>query len=395
MVHRSPEVTEARLPWLLWIFALPACAVAAWLAWMKLSGRVSSIVGCGEASGCASVLGGRWSEWLHLPVALLAALLYAVILVASVPYVQRRLQTGVILSSAALLILLSIAWFCGLMAVLRAFCPWCLAIHGLGLIVCTIILRYEWDHRQECPGLLAKTLYGAIAAMAVLVLGQLFGPQPATFAITRESMASPVAAQPAPGAPRILSYFGGNLQYDPRTLPITGSPEAPCIIVEYFDYTCKSCRQLHGDLKALKNKFPGKYAIILLPVPLHRRCNPSMKPGMPDHESACELATLAMAVWQTKKEAFSDWHDYVMTTSPDYAPALAKASSLCGPSLTTTLTSPSHATALQQHITVFSRLIESSKAMPKLLLSKDQVMHGLTPDAATFISTIEQNFNQR
>ena len=47
---------------------LIAVAICAVITTLKLNGAISSLAGCGAAGGCEAALGGRWSQWLGIPV---------------------------------------------------------------------------------------------------------------------------------------------------------------------------------------------------------------------------------------------------------------------------------------------------------------------------------------
>ena len=261
-----------------------ALALAAWLTWQKWNGSISSIAGCGDTGGCQQILGGEWSQWMLVPVTLLAAGVYATLLLITAPPVEDALgRTGHQLQAgAAFLILLAALWFGGLMLHLKTACPWCLAMHGLGGTASVILLTKLWRERAENGGVAGAALISAVAAMAVLIAGQLYGPRPATHLVTAGGLLppgeqpQPAAQEPAP-ASRTVYFFGRELAYDPAALPLLGDPAARHILVEYFDYTCPSCRDMYGDLVKLKATRGADFAVIVLPVPLNRSCNPWMK----------------------------------------------------------------------------------------------------------------------
>ena len=50
-------------PWLLRALALAGFLIAGYLCTEKATGEIDSIVGYGGGSGCANVLGSRWSQY--------------------------------------------------------------------------------------------------------------------------------------------------------------------------------------------------------------------------------------------------------------------------------------------------------------------------------------------
>ena len=68
---------------LLRIFALAGLAISAYLLVLRLTGQISYLAGCGEGSGCANVLGSRWSQFFHVPITAFSSGMYLVLLVAT------------------------------------------------------------------------------------------------------------------------------------------------------------------------------------------------------------------------------------------------------------------------------------------------------------------------
>ena len=69
--------------WALRILAFAGLAISVYLLTLKLTGKITYLVGCGEGSGCANVLGSRWSQFFYIPVSAFAAVMYAALLVAT------------------------------------------------------------------------------------------------------------------------------------------------------------------------------------------------------------------------------------------------------------------------------------------------------------------------
>lgn len=380
--------------WMLRGLSTAAMLTGLWLTWLKVSGQVSSVTGCGGAGGCAEVLGGRWSEWMGMPVALLAAVVHGVVLAFSLPGLRQNpaFPADRILAGAALLLAGGAVYFLTILYLVeRQHCPWCLAMHGAGLAVAVMVLKGNpWPN-----GL--KPVAWAAGGLAVLVLGQIWGPQPQTYLVTGSADAS---AAPAAGA-REWSYLDGQLKVIPGTAPLLGTPLAKVVLVEFFDYTCGSCRDLAGDLKELNKKWPDHFAVVVLPAPLNRSCNAFLKPEVKDHAGACELAKLALAVWRAKPEAFPEFHDYLFTlplpvSLSQLAAARQRAGAVAGEEMIgKALEDPWVAQRLQDNLAVYARLTTQSVVMPKLLLPPSQVMHGTAPDAAEFVRVMEAQFRLR
>jgi uncharacterized membrane protein len=399
------------LLWAVRILSFAAMTVCFVLFGMKLNGSITSLAGCGSEGGCAQVLGSRWSEWFHVPVTLWAGLLYLGVVLLTVPGIHRALghtgdqllaAAGVIMAGAAIYFLSLMAWIYRTEGV---HCPWCLALHVTGLTVAGILLfSAVRTQREDGRGLLSAAALSGAAAIGVLAAGQVWGPRPQTHLITsgglREDAAAPrPAAAPAPGdrPSRMVSFFDGRMSFDAAALPILGSPDAKVILVEFFDYTCKSCRLMSGDLKALRQRWPGVFSVVVLPTPLHRNCNPFLRPNVSDHPGACELAHLALAVWHIRPERFPDFHEYLMALSLPVLPAAVseaktKAVSLAGTAVLAAIEDPAVKGQITENLGNFARLTAESIVMPKLLLHASTMMHGPAADTDSFLREMEDRF---
>lgn len=403
MTSRLPA--RPLLHWAVRIISFSALTICLWLYGRKLSGDISSIAGCGGEGGCSNVMGGAWSEWFHIPVTLLAAGIHGSILLLTLPAVQRSLgRTGEQLLAAAGVILAGAAvyFLTILYGVEHKHCPWCLGLHLAGLTVAGMILLDALRmQRSGQRGVIEAALLTGFMALCLLAAGQVWGPKPQTFLITQGGIKPGGDTPPAPvaGSPsRELSFFDGALKYDPASLPIVGNSSAKIVLVEYFDYTCGSCRDLNGDLQELKKKWPGMFAVIVLPAPLNRSCNPWLKQSVEDHPGACELAKLALAVWRAKPAAFAEFHDFLFSlplpvTLEHIAEAKNRADKLAGAeAMATAMEDAWVSQRLQENFGTFAKLTSQSIAMPKLLLHSSIMMHGTARNTEEFIRAMEQQF---
>lgn len=384
--------------WGLRLLSFSALAVCLWLLRRKLSGEISGLAGCGGEGGCSQVLGGRWSEWFHLPVTFLAALVHGAALGLTVPSWRRRLgrwgdvalaTVGVLLAGAAIYFLTI------LYGVEHRHCPWCLGLHLVGLAAAGLIGRDAWG--QAGPGGWKAAVLAGGLGLAALAAGQAWGPRPATYLLTGGAAGSEPTAPLAAG-PQEWVFLDGKLKLDAAAVPRLGSPSARIMLVEFFDYTCSSCRNLAADFKELNAKWPGTFGVIPLPAPLNRACNPGLKPKVPDHPGACDLAKLALALWKAKPAAFAEFHDYLLAlplpANPErVADARRRAALLAGESaLAAALHDPWVGQRLADNFVVFDQLTNQSIVMPKLLFPATGVMHGTAPSAAQFVKLMEDRF---
>jgi protein-disulfide isomerase len=413
---------------------LVAVAICAVITTLKLNGAISSLAGCGAAGGCEAALGGRWSQWLGIPVTLPALFIHLGIIALCPPAAARLLSPQTrsrLLTTAAFSLIIAALWFIGLIASGTrgtAWCPWCLAAHSCGLITAIILLA-----RPSAPTSLALPALAATAVAATLILGQLFGPQPESHQLSSALLPplttpTPTPAAPTPAAtsptpapaptapatttaalppntrafpgspnpPRLISFPSSQAHFDAANLPILGNPNAPTVFVEYFDYTCKSCRELYEDLNALKAAYPDQFAVVVIPCPLNRACNPNLLASIKDHESACDLAKLGLAVWRLNPSVFPRFHEGLLKlplpASVPAATALAE-TAIPADQLKAELNSKPIADFLAAVSSDYARLASQSPAMPKLLIKDKVVMHGLPSSTKAFIDIIAKQFS--
>ncbi len=131
---------------------------------------------------------------------------------------------------------------------------------------------------------------------------------------------------------RIVSLFRGDAQIDVYQHPVLGSPAAPYVIVKLFDYTCPHCREMHEHLQQAREEFGGKLAVVMCPVPLNRQCNPHVTYDSAKHADACDLARLALAVWQADRSKFAEFDAWIFASPvpPTAAAAREQAIGLVG-----------------------------------------------------------------
>ena len=388
------------------ISALAGLLLSGWLLFQKATGSITYLVGCGAGSGCANVLGSRWSQWFLVPVTALSLLMYAALLFLT--FKPRRtplLAIGTGLAGAAV-------WFGLVQAfILHAFCPWCLAAHLIG-ITCAILIFRGQGAPQAAP--IKPGLLAGLAATALLVAGQVFGPVPDTHQETNVVLAEPAGPKPATpakaesgpvhtrGEGRKVTFLG-NKQYNVETLPHLGDAKAPHVLVKYYDYACNACRDLHEDLEALMQKHPGKFCVIVLPCPINRSCNSNVPDHIQNHANACELAKLALACWRTDPESFPAVH-HALFARPVLD--LPKAMEIVKPRMKKPLTAdamndPWIAEVLAADAEDYKRInftINSAKPgeanylMPKLLVGGTRMLHGVTKSREILFGAIEQEF---
>lgn len=205
LVHGVDVMPRNRLPWLFTasvLLSTVALSISGYLTYVAFTS--SKILGCGGGTfDCDHVLHSRWSTLLGLPVATWASSLYLTVLVAliatarpamsAVPSLVRT-WTWSIVTAAAVSAGLAALWFTGLQVfVLKHLCPWCLAAHTCGLVLCVTALTMS-----PLTGRL-KSVCSALGFLgtATLVTIQLLTPAPLTYTV--EEFPTPATGAPVDG----------------------------------------------------------------------------------------------------------------------------------------------------------------------------------------------------
>jgi len=395
MKEKSVNNMGSRTRWWIAFLCLLAASLSLWLSIQKWTGQIDGLVGCGSGSGCANVLGSKWSLVFGvIPVSVFSLLLYvSVLLSLALPDRRVRWWRGF----AAWLCLWAAVWFTGLqIAVLHTICPYCMTMHGLGVLLgVSLLLGDRWSLRPW-RGVVAV----GVAALCVLGLAgvQYWGPDPLTYredvvAVSQENEGGSVDVHSV-GEGRVVQFLSGKKSYRVEELPHLGRADAPYVMVEYFDYTCEACREMHEVLERAIARYPQRLAVLVLPVPLDRGCNPYLPKGVPSDESACKLARLALMVWKVRPEKFADFHKNLFELQGmPYELAESLAVSVVGEAALSSAENKSWANAvLAQDVEDYRGLIKKTPVMPKLLMRGSVLIQGKVNDDQAFQLLLEKHF---
>lgn len=320
------------------------------------------VLGCGAGSGCDAVLGSVWSRWLGVPVGWFAVVVYALVVGLSWRMHGLRSRGWSVLVVLGMLLIGAGLWFVGVQIfILGALCPWCMAEHGIGLVVGVLLLRQARVARGYGDGR-AMLRLGGIAGglLAVLVVGQMLGwagwnvmgrGEVELVRVSGEGDESDQVgenegAKPHPPTPHTAAekvnragenvgrgvggnvggvggevrLLGGRVRLRPSELPMMGSAEAAHILVVLLDYNCPHCRLLHEHLRlAIERYGEDQIGVVVLPVPLEAECNPEMAGFAPEprFEYSCEIATLAMGVYRRDPVAYAALDEWMFLSEKD------------------------------------------------------------------------------
>ena len=370
-----------------------AMAVSIYLAWVSFAG--GGVAGCGLDSGCDKVLQSRWSKWFGIPVSVPAALLYGLMLAASLrltpgatPTQQR--QSWSLLIPACWAVAGAVLWFVSLQFfVVKAVCPYCMAAHASGLLAAIMLLlsapvreapEKPWQREKEVyviPRQAGFAVLMGLTGVAVLVGGQL-AYRSKQFKVTTVAGGSLQEAQ------RIFEIYEGRFKFNMNEVPLIGAPSAPKAMVSLFDYTCHHCKVMHGILKEAHRRFSNELAIVSLPMPLDNSCNYTVRMTPAAHSNACEYARLGLAVWHANRAAHPQFDDWLFEPEhpPELPAARQRAAELAGPKLEASLTNEWVNQYLQLGISIYATNYYFARqgSMPQLIVGTNLIAGTVNPD---------------
>jgi len=305
--------------WVMRALALAALAVSGLLLYQVMEAWAVP-PGCGSGSGCEKVFASGWGWWFGVPVAALAVGVYVVLLGALANVGQRRTAgqrqaAWAVLVVGAVGIVAAAIWFVGLqLFVIGAVCKYCMAAHGLGVVLAVLIFA-QAPIGKAAAGRLSKRL--VLGLVGVGLVG-------AVVLVVGETLSRPAQH-------RVVEY--GHITINVQQYPVIGSRNAEHVLVLFADYTCPFCREMHGYVQAALKRYGLKQlAVAIAPLSLDAKCNPYVVRTQAMHEGACKLAKIALAVWRIKPGAFAAMDAWLFAANEKRtaAAALKKAGELVG-----------------------------------------------------------------
>lgn len=181
---------------------------------------------------------------------------------------------------------------------------------------------------------------------------------------------------------------------DPNDMPVLGNPDAPHIVVEMMDYTCRHCRELHPHLEAAVERYGYELGVAIYNVPLSKKCNPQVKKDYPGKKNACEYAQLAIGVWKLAPEEFAEFHHWLLEGKkpPSIVKAKQRARRLVGNAILRDQSLKADAARrITKQIDDFQRL---KTGLPVLLLPNNG-LRGVPKTSEEFFKFLEANLDMQ
>ena len=257
------------------------------------------LIGCTQGTNCNIVLGSRWSFLFGIiPVSALAAgayltLLSCILLIDSkwIGQQERDFLFHAILVISGAIIGCAI-WFIWLQShMIRAFCPYCMTAHILGIVIS--VLSVIWCIGQKTRRIVLNILIGILSAAALAVV---------QFTTTPRSLAE-------------RGFINEPLRYpDPKEMPIIGNPDAKHKVTMLFDWQCAHCRRTHIMLPDAVSLLGDSFAIVCTPVSMSRECNPHISPGIDRFAGSCTFMRIGLAIWRTNPDAYWEYENQFFGT---------------------------------------------------------------------------------
>lgn len=380
-----------RAPWTAAKILLGLASVGAgYLLITKLTN--GPLAGCGEGSSCDVVLSSRFAYLLPgVPVAAPALFTYLALLFGLCFKPDSKAWEGIFLVGSLMIIGAAI-WFTGLQMIkIKALCLWCMGTHVTAVAGSVCILL---GLRPIARELIPIGAGGAAMALAMLAACQFFLPQKTT-------VDTQLGAAGLSGRGKIVTIGGPNgIKLNIDQMPYRGNPDSDKRMLVLFDYTCSSCRRVHGYLKRAEERF-GKdnYLVVMVPTPLNPDCNRYFTGNAPDHRNACLFASMAFALWSADREKFYEYDRWLIETGsdrypPDAATTRAKAEELLGKDeLAAALSDPQITAKLEEASKIWNllKMQTGNNAMPKMLWNDGAMKEGAVSSEFGLFETMEQH----
>ena len=175
----------------------------------------------------------------------------------------------------------------------------------------------------------------------------------------------------------MVPVSGGRRSLDANKWPLWGSADAKYVFVKMFDYTCPHCQHTHKAIREAAQQLDGGLAVIALPTPLYRACNPGSQTTDPKYAYRCEIAKIAVALWLIDPTKFSDFHDWMLEVDRNVTETRSKADQLVGSqAMADQLAKPTPEQYVQKHVFLYRE--SGAGTLPKLVFPNATVVGEIT-----------------
>ena len=198
-------------------------------------------------------------------------------------------------------------------------------------------------------------------------------------------------AKEEPAKPKAnMAIVKNQFSLNTRHWPLIGNPDAKYVFIEMFDYTCAHCRKTSKTIDGAFKKYGDDLAVVVLPVPLEKKCNPRAIGG--GHVGACELAKTAIAVWRIDQKKFAEFHKWMCAQSRVPSAARKHAEELVGAeAFRKEIALPHAENYVKKHVELYGRV--GSGTVPKLVFPETK-LEGAITDTNYLCSKIERELGR-
>lgn len=336
----ASEISSGMGLWMsMWACVIVGVIISGVLAYetyqLNQHGRSTGLPGCGGGTfDCGSVLTSPYGRFGNpngssgggFSVTYLAFGFYAVVItVLGLSRPNRddgpRLFCFLALPVLGAMGLGTAAWAAWAMVKLREVCPWCVAVHAANLVLFFLTVAFAkkfWEARTAegwDPGFANRLAMGTmLAALAALAFQMTF---------LMKFHDAELAFDPSDDFERL------KLEGDPREQIIwseSGNRDTDNVVVMYSCFTCPRCKEAHDALYEVLARHSTEMRLQLRFNPLSPSCNPQVPPPpMPEHQFACPLATIGLAVAEVQPDAFNSFAHWLYQNQEGMTPLVAEA----------------------------------------------------------------------
>ena len=175
---------------------------------------------------------------------------------------------------------------------------------------------------------------------------------------------------------------------DVKAMPVLGNSDAPHVMIEMMDYTCKHCRELHPHVRDVLERYGDQLGVAIYHVPLSKKCNPLVRRDSPGKSNACEYARLAIGVWELAPEKFAEFHDFLLESErpPNVSKARRRALSLVGEEI---LLDKKVKAEIKKRISLQSPALKRLKSGLPVLLFPNGALRGVPKESQKLFDYLE------